>query len=325
MQQENGKKTQNILVIKLGALGDFIQAMGPMAAIRRQHPDAQITLLTTAPFASFGRDCGYFNDIWIDEKPSWFNFAGWRKLAQKLNQANFSRVYDLQNNDRTALYFKLFPAATRPEWVGAAKGASHRNNSPERTAGHAFDGHAQTLALVGIQDVAIDALAWMQGDIASFALRKPYIILVPGSAPDRPEKRWPAGHYGQLCNLLNNWGYQPVLIGTQHEQSVISKILEICPEALDLSRQTSLAQLVSLARSAAAAIGNDTGPMHLIAATGCPCIAIFSAHSDPVRHQPKGPSVQILQAENLAELQPQQIIETLKPRFDPPQKSSLLH
>ena len=42
--------SQRILVIKLGALGDFIYALGPMAAIRRHHKDARITLLTTAPF-----------------------------------------------------------------------------------------------------------------------------------------------------------------------------------------------------------------------------------------------------------------------------------
>ena len=42
-----------ILIIKLGALGDFIQALGPFAAIRRHHADAHITLLTTDPFAAF--------------------------------------------------------------------------------------------------------------------------------------------------------------------------------------------------------------------------------------------------------------------------------
>ena len=40
---------ERILVIKLGALGDFIQAMGPFKAIRNQHPDARLVLLTTAP------------------------------------------------------------------------------------------------------------------------------------------------------------------------------------------------------------------------------------------------------------------------------------
>ncbi|HZT52668.1 MAG TPA: ADP-heptose--LPS heptosyltransferase, partial [Stellaceae bacterium] len=39
-----------ILVIKLGALGDFVQAMGPAAAIRAHHPRAEITLLTAAPY-----------------------------------------------------------------------------------------------------------------------------------------------------------------------------------------------------------------------------------------------------------------------------------
>src|SRR6266568_4059670 len=44
-----------ILVIKLGALGDFVQALGPAAAIRAHHPEAAITLLTTAPFAELAR------------------------------------------------------------------------------------------------------------------------------------------------------------------------------------------------------------------------------------------------------------------------------
>ena len=40
-----------ILVIKLGALGDVVQALGPMAAIRRHHADAHITALTAPAFA----------------------------------------------------------------------------------------------------------------------------------------------------------------------------------------------------------------------------------------------------------------------------------
>ena len=35
-----------MLVIKLGALGDVVQAAGPFAAIRREHADTHITLLT---------------------------------------------------------------------------------------------------------------------------------------------------------------------------------------------------------------------------------------------------------------------------------------
>ncbi|WP_431272755.1 glycosyltransferase family 9 protein [Dankookia sp. P2] len=46
---------QRILVIKLAALGDFVQAFGPFAAIRAHHPGAEVTLLTTPPYAGLAR------------------------------------------------------------------------------------------------------------------------------------------------------------------------------------------------------------------------------------------------------------------------------
>ena len=50
-----------ILVIKLGALGDFIQATGPFKAIRQHHRGAHITLLTTPPFVSLASDSSWFD------------------------------------------------------------------------------------------------------------------------------------------------------------------------------------------------------------------------------------------------------------------------
>lgn len=318
-------RKNHILVIKLGALGDFIQALGPMAAIRRHHPDAHITLLTTAPFEKFAAQCGYFNEIWIDIKPRLLHVAGWMALKKKLGGAHFTRVYDLQNNDRTAFYFSLFSAAKKPEWVGAAKRASHRNSSPERTAGHAFDGHVQTLALAGIKDVRVDSLDWLEDSIASFPLHKPYILLVPGSAPEHPQKRWPAAQYGRLAAILTQWGYQPVIIGAKAEEHAAAEIAAACPGVLDLTGLTSLAQVVTLARGAAACVGNDTGPLHMIAATGCPAIALFSAHSNPARHAPKGEDVQILREAVLADLKPEAVLKILKPREEPQKKSDGIH
>jgi len=303
---------QNILVIKLGALGDFIQATGPMAAIRKHHKDAHITLLTTAPFEAMGRECGYFDAIQIDERPKWYQLGGWLKLRQSLIAGGYDRVYDLQNNDRSSLYFQLLPKSKRPEWVGIAKGASHRNISPERTAGHAFDGHVQTLALAGIKDVKVDPLQWMQADISDLGLQKPYILLAPGSAPDRPEKRWPAQHFGELAQQLHALGYQPVLLGTKAEQDVTDAIAALCPKALNLNSRTSLYQIAALGRDAALAIGNDTGPMHLVGATRCPCLVLFSQHSNPVRHAPKGDHVQILQKEELADLGVSKVLQTVQ-------------
>lgn len=294
-----------ILVIKLGALGDFIQALGPMAAIRRYHPQARITLLTTKAFTGFAEQSGYFDDIWVDQRPKWFHFSGWRALKQRFNEGGFDRVYDLQNNDRTAWYFKLF--TTKPEWVGTAKGASHRNTSPQRTAGHAFDGHVQTLALAGIKDIQVDDLRWVKTEKEKFHLPSQYAVIVPGCAPSRPEKQWPAACYGELAKWLIEKGVTPVILGAQAEKGQAKKIKDICPDALDLVAQTSLFDIATLGRGAVMAIGNDTGPMHIIAATGCPSLVLFSSHSKPARHCPQGKNVSFLQKDNLADLSVQEV------------------
>lgn len=299
----------NILIIKLGALGDVIQSLGPMKAIRRHHPDSHITVLTTKPFADLIRASGVADDVWIDARPKWHQIHKWFDLSHKLNAAHFTRVYDLQNNDRTALYFRLFK--TKPEWVGVAKGASHRNTSAERTAGQAFDGHVQTLALAGIHNVAIDTMEWMDHDIEHFGARAPYVLIVPGSSPKRPEKRWPAASYGALCTALSLRGIQPVLIGTKDEAMVMKEISALCPHALDLSGKTALFDIVPLARHAAGAVGNDTGPMHMIAPTGCPSVILFSRFSNPARHAPKGSALHIMQSPDLGALCVDDVLKTL--------------
>jgi len=307
MLQHKNKTQNKILVIKLGALGDFMQALGPMKAIRSHHKEAHITLLTTKFFKKFALDCGYFDDIIIDEKPKLLQPIKWVALRKKLNTNSFSRVYDLQNNDRTSLYFKLF--SPKPEWVGAAKGASHRNASPERTKGHAFDGHVQTLRLAGIKNIEVDTLDWMQDDITSFTLQKPYVLVIPGCAPNRPEKRWPAEYYGEISKMLKQNNIEPVIIGTKAEAEAAAKIIEICPKAVDLTDQTSFAQIVTLAKNAAGAIGNDTGPMHIIGPTGCPSLTLFSSASNPIKHSPKGENIAILQRDNLADLSPKDVMK----------------
>ncbi len=301
----------SILVIKLGALGDFVQALGPMAAIRRHHPDAHITLLTTAPFLSLAKQSGYFDDVWIDERPKFYQLGKWLRLRNRMRNAAFDRIYDLQNNDRTQLYFNILPSP-KPFWVGIAKGAAIRNTSPDRTAGSGFEGHRQTLGLAGISHITIDRMEWITGRDDFQGIKEPYVLIVPGSAPTRPEKRWPAENYAAIAHRLLGNNIQPVLIGTAAEQDIIRDIIALCPGALDLCGKTSLFDIVALARKAEGAIGNDTGPMHMIAPTGIPTLVLFSKHSNPVRHAPCGDSVHTLQSDDLKNLDTETVWKSLK-------------
>jgi ADP-heptose:LPS heptosyltransferase len=175
----------------------------------------------------------------------------------------------------------------------------------------AFYGHQQTLSLAGIKNVEIDTLGWINNDISQFNLTPPYALIVPGCAPTRPEKRWPAEYYIQLCNHLASLNIQPVLIGTEDEKAVTEKISAHNKNILDLTGKTSLFDIVSLARHAQLAVGNDTGPMHLIAPTGCRTTIPFSGSSSPARHAPLGKNVITIQKEKLDELHPEEVIQSL--------------
>lgn len=303
----------HILVIKLGALGDFIQALGPMRAIREAHQHDKITLLTTKPFVKMAEACGYFDEVWIDERPKWYQLSAWAKLRGQLNSGHFSRVYDLQNNDRTGHYYRLLNAP-KPEWVGIAKGASHQNLSPERTKGNSYEGHINTLSLAGITGVEIDALEWMQGDFPLDELSTPYALFMPGCAPTRPEKRWSPRHYAQIAKMLVKQGIQPVLIGTKDDYEAIEAIQEQGGTGIvSLMGRTSLFDIAALARGAAFCIGNDTGPIHLAAATGCPTLVLFniSKSSNPVRHAPNGKNVHILAKDPLDDITVENVTDQL--------------
>ena len=301
---------RNILVIKLSALGDFMTALGPMRAIRKQHAEDRLTLLTTKPFADIARASGYFDEILIDKKPRWINPSGWMNLRRNLNGGKFSRVYDLQNSDRTAFYLRLF--SPRPEWVGAAPGASHRNDNPERTKGHAFLGHKQTLALAGITDIEVDTLEWMRADLTKFALAKNYVLLVPGCSPLHPEKRWSPDSYRIVAASLLERNIQPVVLGTAAEAG-INRDISALTGALDLTGQTSLFEIAALARGAAGAVGNDTGPSHIIALTGCPLVMLFSTKASTIlKHGPLGSQAHPLEADDLGSITPDQVLAVLE-------------
>ena len=303
---------KHILVIKLSALGDFVLAMGPFAAIRRRHAEDHVTLLTTAPFVELARMSGYFDDVWIDERPAAFEVRKWMGLRRRLRSAGFARVYDLQTSDRSGMYYRLFGKARRPEWSGIAPGCSHPHANPNRDLMHTVERQIEQLALAGIPEIAPPDLSWLDAEVSHFELARPFVLLVPGGAAHRPEKRWPAGAYAALARRLQARGVSSVMLGTETESAALAEIAKACPEALNLGGRTSFAEIAGLARRALAVVGNDTGPMHLSAALGCPSIVLFSAASDPDLSAPRGSSVTLLRDRNLSELGVERVIQALR-------------
>ncbi|MCR9212160.1 MAG: glycosyltransferase family 9 protein [Proteobacteria bacterium] len=308
------RPAENILVIKHGALGDVILAQSPFQAIRKHHPDAKITLLTTKPFASFLEKSGLFDEIWTDDRPKLWHFKKLFTLIDKLRSGNFDRVYDLQTSTRSNSYLRFFPNNRKPEWCGVAKGCSHPHLSPLRTKIHTIERHVDQLGVAGIDDIPAADFSWAYTDTSKFYLPEQFALLVPGGSAHRPEKRWPESKFAALAAYLNEKRVTPVLIGGSAETEAIAEIREACPDAIDLSSQTELGDIAALGNMAKIAIGNDTGPLHLISAVGCSTIVLFSNASDPHMSRPRGRDVTVLQKDSLSDLSLEEVLKSMDPK-----------
>jgi len=273
-----------ILVIKLGALGDFVQAFGAFASIRAAFPHATFTLLTTAPFVDLAQAAPWFDNILTDERPSMSNLPGLWRLSRKLR--GYDRVFDLQTSGRSKTYFRL--AGQPANWSGISEGCCHPHGNPSRNDMHTLARLDDQLLDAGVTPLPRSVPRWLKGHGPEIAA--PYAVLVPGAAPHRPQKRWPSARFAEIAKALVAKGIRPVIVGTQPEALLAQDILRTCPDALDLTGRTTLVELAGVLDRAQIVIGNDTGPMHLAAAMDTPCITLFGPDSDPRLTAPLTPT-----------------------------------
>jgi ADP-heptose:LPS heptosyltransferase len=296
--QNPGDTLRRVLVIKLGALGDFMQALGAMKVIRGTHPSARITLLTTEPFEAFAKACPYFDIVESDGRPK--DLKGQADLIRRLRTAGYDMVYDFQTNDRTARYFAAL-GSKRPLWSGAAQGASHQHRNPNRAMMHNFDRLSEQLLHAGLTPKPPgDRTGWIIGQDLSpsldwirpafrdpprfkpefFNLYGPYMLLIPGSSADHPEKRWPLKNFVEIARWVADAGVTPVVVGGKDEGDIGNQIMKAEPRTRSIVGRTDLFQLATLSERALIAVGGDTGPMHLAAAARCPGVCLFMERWD---------------------------------------------
>ena len=217
-------KKRNILVIKLSALGDFVQSLGPAAAIRQHHAADEITLLTTRAFAALAQQSGFFDKIVIDARPKLLEVAGWVALRRVLRSGRFDRVYDLQTSDRSSLYSWLFPPARSLEWSGIAWHCSHPHANLARHPQHTIDKQAEQLLMAGIHPTPLPCCRASTRPLPAGLKHRDFFILIPGSSPRHTAKRWPARCYGELAQqLFQSTGIVPVIIGGVGEEASLRR------------------------------------------------------------------------------------------------------
>ena len=281
MAGRNKREVQRILVIKLSALGDIVQAEGAMHDIRLHHPEAEITVMTTPPYRRLMERCPWVDRVLIDPRAGRWRLDRMLALRRRLRRQGFDLVYDLQQVGRTDFYYRWFLRGT--PWVGGARGCSvHCRRPADRCAADHF---ARCLDLAGVPVVHTRRcdVSWMADDVgdilaAAGLAADPYVVLIPGASPEHLQKRWP--YYRQLADLLRQAGRRVATVPGPGEVDLCREIggevlLEADGRALDIFR------LAGVLKQAALVVGNDTGPTHIAVHLQRSGLALFSNHIPP--------------------------------------------
>ena len=269
-----------ILVIKLGALGDLVQADGALRDIRENHREDCLAVMTTSPYQRYMERCPWIDEVFIDPRASRFNPLQMVKLRKRLHLRNFGCVYDLQQVGRTRFYYRwLFPAT---RWIGDVPGCSvYLKRNEERTcAAEHFAAHLQSAGLSVRHSLKSD-VAWMADDVtrvlSAAGIAPGFIVLFPGASKSHDHKRWP--HFRELARRLQRAGKEVVTIPGPDEMRLCQAIpgKTLVPD----DGYYDIFTLAGIVKQASFVIGNDTGPTHIAAHLGLPGIALFGGHTTP--------------------------------------------
>ena len=285
----------NILIVRLGALGDIVHAVPAAAALRQAFPDAGIDWLVEARHQSMVELVTVVDRAIALERPS---LAGWIDVVRRMRHGRYDVAIDFQGLMKSAVLARASGAARVigfSIWHLREKGArpfyseTFRDTPVERAA-HVVRKNLSLLRGLGVEDTTIN---FPLAGVDSAALeevrqtlgeQRPFVLINPGAA--WPNKRWPPERFGEVAAFLRDIRDLPSLVlWGPGEEGLAGAVVEASSGAARLAPPTRLADLLALSRAASLMVSGDTGPLHIAAAVGTPTVSLFGP-TDPQRNGP---------------------------------------
>jgi lipopolysaccharide heptosyltransferase I len=285
-----------VLITRLSAVGDCIHTLPLASAIRARYPRAMIAWCVEPGAAPLIKNHPAVNRVVVLQK-------GWLKSPTAVVQARTALralqcdvAIDPQSLSKSALAAWLSGARQR---IGFAP-PQGRELAPHlhtdrivAQSTHVVDRYLELLGPLNIEKPPVnfrlapdaEAAASMQSFLTKHGLQQGFAILNPGASWD--SKRWPLERYVQVARHLGQRaGLKSITTwGSPREKEFGERIVAEAAGYAVLGPQTSLLELTALTKMAALFVGSDTGPLHLAAALGVPCVAMYGT----TRREVSGP------------------------------------
>ena len=265
----------NILIIKLGSLGDVVQISGALRDIREHHKNEKITILTTSKYLNLFKNCPYVDDCLEDERLPRYNIFYLLRLRKIVNSLNFNKVYDLQNSNRTSFYRKFL--FNIKDWSSSKDIPENKYNN---SVLQRFDEQLRKSNIQTLYTLKPD-FSWAAEKANNYNLNtdKKYILFFPFCSRDLIHKRWP--YFSELINLIKqNHPEYSLVVAPGPGEIEEAKSLDV-KIAINNNLPLNFFELASLIKKSHLVIANDTGPAHMAAHLGARGFTLFGPHTTP--------------------------------------------
>jgi lipopolysaccharide heptosyltransferase I len=292
-----------IALVKLSSLGDVVHALPVAATLKVARPRARLAWIAERREAALLRDHPALDEVIVADTRGWRRartpataraaLADMGALGRRLARWRFDVVLDLQGLLKSGI---VTAACRAPLRVGFATGWGreplhalfvNRRVQPPAAARHVVDQYLSLLSPLGVVErrvefrlpVSAAAETRMEEWLASAGL-KPHrrlVVLNPGAG--RADKRWPVEHFGVLARRLAHEADAQVLVVWGPGEDTAARAIVETSGVATLAPPTDLDALLALLRRASAVVAADTGPLHLAAGLGTPCVGLYGPTS----------------------------------------------
>ena len=277
---------KRFLITRLSAIGDAILTMPLAAALRDAVPESHIVWIAERAAASLleGHSCV---DRLIVVRKGWLKrIAEIRRVRRALRAEEIDCAIDPQSLTKSSMAARLSGAPCRialarpigrelAPWLATVRVAPVRQ--------HVVDRQLELLKPLGITpsvpEFRVPVYEAARERIAAWlttsSLDRPFAIINPSAAWG--SKRWPLERYADVARQVAPALELPLVVvwAGEAERGMAQRIVERSDGACRLAPPTTLPELAELVRRAAFFVGSDTGPLHLAAAVGTPCVGLY--------------------------------------------------
>jgi lipopolysaccharide heptosyltransferase I len=309
----------NVALVKLSSLGDVVHALPVAVALRTRRGGTRITWIVEAREAAVLQGHEAIDEILAVDTRRWRRARGPADLVRAMHElvalrrrlrgACFDAVLDLQGLLKSGL---VSAATGAPLRVGFAAARcreplsalfSNRHVAPAASVGHVVDQYLAVLVALGIPGgkpqfrIPVDpgAAARMDGALAALGVKPRDRLVVVNPGAGRVGKRWPFECYRELVRRLREEAAATTVVVWGPGERETAQAIAAGGTGAVLAPPTSIPELAGLLRRATTVVAGDTGPLHLAAAVGTPCVGLYGP-TRAERNGPYGPGHRTLQS-----------------------------